>query len=180
MSKFPGSTSKAPGVSKKKKFGGSTTNAPGVTVTKTNTSKSKPKRKTLSDGRVRTVRTNKEGRKVVRVRSAGGALLKIRKGATDSKKAVTKTLSGGRYVSKITKGSGADRKAVSYKGKLRSKYRGSGQGVNQGKGVATRAVKGSYRSGNRVAKTFKPQTTGNRYVSQLRKTKRTKTKVTKK
>ena len=137
------------------------------------------RRKRLKDGRVKIVRTNKAGRKVTRIKSAGGALLKIKKGATDTKAQDTKKISGGRYVSNVTRGTGKDRKVTSYKGRLRAKFRKTGQGVNSGKGVMTRKVKGSKRNLNRVGKSYAPTKFGNRYVSKLRKTTTTGTTITK-
>lgn len=167
------------------KFKGSSTYARGVSVKKKNpkkgvsakqsgiayTAKPNRKRKTLSDGRVRTVRTNKDGRKVVRVKSASGALLKIRKGATDTKKKVAKTFSaGGRYVKRVSRGSGASRVATTYKGRLRKSNRGSGAGVNQGKGVMVRRAVGSKM--NRRSNKFTPKNVGGRYVPVKQKIKR--------
>ena len=164
--KFEGSTTYAPGVSlkKKKQKKGVSAKQSSIAYTSKPTKKHpNRKRKTLSDGRVRTVRTNKDGRKVVRVKSAGGSLLKIKKAATDTKKALTKTISGGRYVRKVQLGTGKDREVTSYKGRLRKKFRKTGQGVNSGVGVMTRHVKGSKRSGNRVGKSYSPRKSGNRY-----------------
>ena len=126
------------------------------------------RRKRLKDGRVKIVRTNKAGRKVTRIKSAGGALLKIKKSATDSKAQVTKKISGGRYVSNVTRGTGKDRKVTSYKGRLRAKFRQTGQGVNSGKGVMTKKVRGSKRHLNRVGTSYAPVKVGNRYFSRLR------------
>lgn len=126
------------------------------------------RRKRLKDGRIKIVRTNKAGRKVTRIKSAGGALLKIKKGATDSEAQVTKKISGGRYVSNVTRGTGKDRKVTSFKGKLRAKFRKAGEGINSGKGVMTRLVKGSKRKLNREGRKYQPIKFGNRYVSRLR------------
>ena len=172
--KFYGSSTYARGVSvkKKKQKKGVSAKQSGTAYTSTPTKKHhNRKRKTLSDGRVRTVRTNKDGRKVVRVKSASGALLKIRKGATDTKKKVAKTFSaGGRYVKRVSRGSGASRVATTYKGRLRKSNRGSGAGVNQGKGVMVRRAVGSKM--NRRSNKFTPKNVGGRYVPVKQKIKR--------
>lgn len=144
------------------KFPGSTSYAPGVSISAAN-KKKKPRRKEISGGRVKYVRTNKAGRKVVRVRSASGELLKIRKGATDTKQKSVKTFSaGGRYVKRVAKGTGRNRRAFTYKGRLAGKYRSPEGKINKGKGVKTRSSVGV--GGNRVSKKFETKKVGKLYV----------------
>ena len=118
------------------------------------------RRKVLADGRVKIVRTNKAGRKVTRIKSKTGELLKIKKAATGNKAQVTKKLSGGgAYVKKVARGTGKDRRAFTYKGKLRGQIGGR---INDGKGVLKKSVVGT--GNNRVVKHYKPTKVGNRYV----------------
>ena len=139
------------------KFSRSTSYAAGVSKSAANKKKlPNRRRKVLADGRVKIVRTNKAGRKVTRIKSKSGDLLKIKKAATGNKAQVTKKLSGGgAYVKRVARGTGKDRRAFTYKGKMRGQVSGR---INDGKGVLKRSVVGSGL--NRVMKKFATKKVG--------------------